>query len=108
MDLVSRFEVYLIDLNPTQGSEINKVRPCVVISPNQMNKWLNTIIIAPLTSTIKSYPFRVECIVDGKVGQVALDQIRTVDKQRLHKRIAILDKAAKNNIVETLLEMFDL
>lgn len=108
MDLVNRFEVYLIDLNPTQGSEINKVRPCVIISPNQMNKWLSTVIIAPLTSTIKSYPFRIECIVDGKVGQVALDQIRTVDKLRLYKRIAILDKKVKYNIIETLLEMFDL
>ncbi|NAW50323.1 type II toxin-antitoxin system PemK/MazF family toxin, partial [Elizabethkingia argentiflava] len=81
--VIKRFDVFFIDLNPTVGSEINKIRPCVIISPDEMNNALNKVIIAPLTSTIKPYPMRVNCRVEGKKGQVALDHLRSVDKRRL-------------------------
>ena len=106
MDMVERFEVYFIDLNPTIGSEINKIRPCVIISPNEMNNALNTVIIAPLTSTIKKYPMRVNCSVDGKNGQVKLDHLRSIDKKRLKKKIEILDDVTSEEIIETLKKMF--
>ncbi|WP_294205301.1 type II toxin-antitoxin system PemK/MazF family toxin [uncultured Chryseobacterium sp.] len=104
--MVKRFEIYFIDLNPTIGSEINKVRPCVIISPNEMNNALNTVIIAPLTSTIKEYPMRVNCHVDSKKGQIALDHLRSIDKKRLKKKIADLDEFASDEIIETLKKMF--
>ena len=104
--MVKRFEVYFIDLNPTIGSEINKVRPCVVISPNEMNNALNTVIIAPLTSTLRKYPMRVNCIVDGKKGQIALDHLRSVDKKRLKSKIEDLENKTKEEIIQTLINMF--
>ena len=76
---VKRFEVHLISLDPTKGSEIKKTRPCLIISPNEMNKYIRTVIIAPMTSTIKNYPTRVTTTFQGKKGQIVLDQIRTVD-----------------------------
>ena len=76
---VKQYEIYWIDLNPTRGSEMNKIRPCVVVSPDDMNKYLNTIIVAPITSTSKMYPYRITC----NIGDVALDQLRTVDKTRV-------------------------
>lgn len=103
---MNRFEVFFIDLNPTTGSEINKIRPCVIISPNEMNNALNTVIIAPLTSTIKNYPMRVNCAVQGKSGQIALDHLRSVDKTRLRSKMAILDKDTQEKLVKTLLAMF--
>lgn len=106
MDVVKRFEIYFIDLNPTIGSEINKIRPCVIISPNEMNNALNTVIIAPLTSTIKPYPMRVNCKVDGKQGQIALDHLRSVDKRRLKSKFGELQNTTKNEVTNTLLEMF--
>ena len=106
MDMVKRFEIYFIDLNPIVGSEINKIRPCVIISPNEMNNALNTVIIAPLTSTLKVYPMRVNCKVDGKNGQIALDHLRSVDKRRLKTKLEDLDIDTKDEIVETLLNMF--
>jgi len=104
--MVKRFEIYFIDLNPIVGSEINKIRPCVIISPNEMNNALNTVIIAPLTSTLKVYPMRVNCKVDGKNGQIALDHLRSVDKRRLKTKLEDLDIDTKDEIVETLLNMF--
>jgi len=101
-----RFEIYYINLNPTQGSKINKTRPCVVISPDEMNRNLNTVIVAPLTSTLKSYPVRINCRVAGKEGQVALDHIRSVDKTRLGKKIASLDAATQKKVIRVLSEMF--
>ncbi|MCH5596910.1 type II toxin-antitoxin system PemK/MazF family toxin [Niabella ginsengisoli] len=98
--------MYFIELDPTRGSEINKTRPCVIISPDDMNRVLNTVIVAPLTSTIKNYPMRVNCIVAKRKGQVALDQIRTIDKNRLKTKIALLRHSTQNEIVEILLEMF--
>jgi len=88
----SRFEVYFVNLDPTIGSEIKKTRPCVIISPNEMNHNISTLIIAPLTSKLKNYPTRVPCKVEGKQGQIVLDQIRTVDKSRLVKKIDTLNK----------------
>ena len=101
-----RFEVYLIDLDPTIGSEIKKTRPCVIISPNEMNNHISTLIIAPLTSKLRNYPTRVPCRVEGKQGQIVLDQIRTVDKSRLIKRITILNKPIQSKIISKLIEMF--
>ncbi|MCL1654914.1 type II toxin-antitoxin system PemK/MazF family toxin [Elizabethkingia miricola] len=104
--VIKRFDIFFIDLNPTVGSEINKIRPCVIISPDEMNNALNTVIIAPLTSTIKSYPMRVNCKVEGKRGQVALDHLRSVDKRRLKAKMASLDKHTQEGIKNTLIDMF--
>src|SRR6476661_1840114 len=93
MDMViERFQVHLVNLDPTVGSEIEKVRPCMIISPNEMNQHLNTVIIAPLTSTIRNYPTRINCSFQQKQGQLVLDQIRTIDKQRLVKLVGDMDE----------------
>ena len=94
MDMVAvkRFDFWLVNLNPTLGSEISKSRPCLVISPDEANKFLNTVIIVPLTSTIKNYPTRVNCFFEGKAGQLAIDKIRSVDKTRLIKKTGILEE----------------
>lgn len=101
-----RFEVYLINLDLTIGSEIKKTRPCVIISPNEMNNHISTVIIAPLTSRLRNYPTRVPCRVEGKQGQIVLDQIRIVDKSRLIKKITILNKPTQSKILSKLIEMF--
>jgi len=88
--VVQRFEVWLINLDPTQGSEINKTRPCVVLSPDEMNRYLRTVTIAALTSARRDYPSRVDCTFQGKEGQVALDYLRSVDKTRLVRRLGVL------------------
>ncbi len=106
MDLVNRFEVWNVDLNPTVGHEINKVRPCVIVSPNEANKFLQTIIIVPLTSTIRNYPTRVNCSFKGKNGQLAVDQIRVVDKDRLIKKLGKLDNATNIKLCAKLEQMF--
>ena len=103
---VRRFEVHLISLDPTKGSEIRKTRPCVIISPNEMNKHIRTIIIAPMTSTIKNYPTRVTTTFQGKKGQVVLDQIRTVDKSRLIKNLGSISSSAEKKVLSVLQEMF--
>ena len=102
----SRFSVYLVNLDPTIGSEIKKTRPCVIISPNEMNRNISTIIVAPLTSRLRNYPTRVPCKVQNKQGQVVLDQIRTVDKLRLVKKIDRLNKRVQDKILAKLNEMF--
>jgi mRNA interferase MazF len=104
--LISRFEVYFVNLDPTIGSEIQKTRPCVIISPNEMNHNISTLIIAPLTSKLKNYPTRVPCKVEGKQGQIVLDQIRTVDKSRLVKKIDTLNKTTQIKVLNILKEMF--
>ena len=101
-----RYEVYLVNLEPTIGSEIKKTRPCLIISPNEMNKNISTIIIAPLTSAKKNYPTRVNCQVQGKGGQIVLDQIRTVDKKRLIKKIDTINKRTQLKLHKVLNEMF--
>jgi len=102
---VSRFEIYLVTLNPTVGSEIQKTRPCVVISPNELNV-LNTVIIAPLTSKGFEFIFRPKIKFQEKNGLVLLDQIRTVDKSRLVKKIGKVDIKKAQEISDTLVEMF--
>jgi mRNA interferase MazF len=103
---VRRYEVHLISLDPTKGSEIRKTRPCVVISPDEMNKHIRTVIIAPMTSTIKNYPTRVTTTFQGKKGQIVLDQIRTVDKSRLIKNLGSISSTAEEKVLNTLQEMF--
>ncbi|MGA9211603.1 type II toxin-antitoxin system PemK/MazF family toxin [Kaistella sp.] len=102
MDLVKRFEIYFIEFNPTVGSEIKKTRPAVIISPDEMNDALNTVIVAPLTSTLKKYPSRVSCVVKNKKGQIALDQLRSVDQFRLKQKIAVLKENEQNEVLEIL------
>ncbi|MCE2928058.1 MAG: type II toxin-antitoxin system PemK/MazF family toxin [Candidatus Caenarcaniphilales bacterium] len=104
--MVKRFEIYWVDLDPTKGSEIKKKRPCIVISPDELNQYLNTVIIAPLTSTIKSYPTRINIKVKNKQGQVALDQIRTIDKSRLKSKIGKVESPQQKKISSILVELF--
>lgn len=103
---MKRFDVYRVNLDPTVGSEIRKSRPCVIVSPDEMNRHIRTVIVAPLTSKGRSYPSRVECEFQGKKGQVVLDQIRTVDKRRLAKRMGKLDGATGSTVLRRLVEMF--
>jgi len=104
--LFSRFEIYFVSLDPTIGSEIKKTRPCVIISPDEMNHNIATVIIAPITSKLKNYPTRVPCKVNGKQGQIVSDQIRTVDKVRLIKKIDTLGKTTQKKLLNVLNEMF--
>lgn len=102
----ARFEVFLINLDPTIGSEIKKKRPCVVISPDEMNRHIKTVIIAPMTTKSRSYPTRVAVTFSGKHGEVVLDQIRTVDKTRLIKKLGKLTETQAKDITNTLQQMF--
>ncbi|MFK7845592.1 MAG: type II toxin-antitoxin system PemK/MazF family toxin [Rhodothermales bacterium] len=103
---VKRFDVYLVNLDPTQGSEIKKTRPCVVISPDEMNRYIRTVIIAPMTTKGRNYPTRVNCIFQKKEGQIVLDQIRTVDKSRLVKKLRRLNPSTQEEVLYVLSEMF--
>ena len=103
---VNRFDVFLVVLDPTVGHEIQKTRPCAVVSPDEMNHHIGTVIIAPLTTKGRDYPTRVDCSFQGKQAQVVLDQIRTVDKARLVKRLGQLPRAARDRVIEVLTEMF--
>jgi mRNA interferase MazF len=103
---VKRFEVYLVNLDPTIGREIRKTRPCLVISPDEMNRYIKTVIIAPMTTKGRSYPTRVLCKFDGKEGQIVLDQLRTVDKIRLVKRLGEVEKEIQKEVLRVLSEMF--
>ena len=103
---IKQYSVHWINLDPTKGSEVNKTRPCVIISPDEMNQYLSTVIIAPLTHTIKSYPTRVVCDINGDKGSVMLDQIRTVDKTRIGDFITALqtkEMAAIKAIINEML-----
>lgn len=104
---INRFDVFLIALDPTQGSELKKIRPCIVVSPDEMNVAIQTVIVAPLTTKIKQYPTRITWLFDGKMGQVVLDQIRVVDKGRLIKKIGIVPEIVASEIAERLVEMFE-
>jgi len=103
---VNRFEVYLINLDPTVGSEIRQKRPCLVVSPDEMNHHIRTVIVAPMTTKRQPYPTRVECRFRGKSGQVVLDQIRTVDKVCLVRKLGRLDTRAADRVLAVLEEMF--
>ena len=104
--VVKRFDVFLISLDPTVGSEIQKMRPCVIISPDEMNRYIATVIIAPMTTKGKQYPTRVVCQFQGKNGQIVLDQIRTVDKKRLVKKLGRISQDEQKMLLATLAEMF--
>ncbi|MBN1552890.1 type II toxin-antitoxin system PemK/MazF family toxin [bacterium] len=102
----NRFDVYLINLDPTQGSEIKKTRPCLVISPDEMNRFISTVIVAPITTKGRDYPTRITCEFQGKQGQIVLDQIRTVDKSRLIRKLGKIDKNSQTELLAILTEMF--
>jgi mRNA interferase MazF len=104
--VVKRFDVYLINLEPTIDSEIQKARPCLVISPDEMNRHIRTIIVAPMTTKGRSYPTRVACEFQGKRGQIVLDQIRTVDKSRLVKRLGQIEKGVQEEALSVLQKIF--
>lgn len=104
--VINRFEVLLVRLDPTEGSEIKKTRPCLVISPNDMNQYIRTVIVAPMTSKGADYPTRVPVKFQGKQGQVVLDQIRTVDKSRLVKKLGKISDSAQEKVLRLLAEMF--
>jgi len=103
---VKRFEVYLVSLDPTVGVEIQKTRPCLIVSPNEMNRHLQTVIIAPMTTKIRPSPSRIACRFESKDANVVLDQLRTVDKKRLVKRIGRINPATQKRVLATLSEMF--
>lgn len=105
-EAIRRGEVFLVNLNPTRGSEIQKTRPCVVVSPDELNEHLRTVIVAPLTTGGQVYPFRVPCRFRGRVGRVVLDQIRTVDRERLVRRLGQLSPATLGRTLAVLQEMF--
>lgn len=104
--VINRFDVFLVNLDPTVGSEIQKTRPCLVISPDEMNRNIRTVIIAPMTSARKDYPTRVSCTFKRKQGQIVLDQIRTIDKTRLIKKIGTIDSKAQLDVITTLQRLF--
>ncbi|MBN1407506.1 MAG: type II toxin-antitoxin system PemK/MazF family toxin [Calditrichaceae bacterium] len=103
---VGRFDVFLINLDPTIGKEIKKTRPCLIISPDEMNEHIATFIVAPMTSKSRNYPSRVNCKFKGKLGQIVLDQIRTVDKIRLVKKLGVIDEKSQIDVIKFLQEMF--
>ena len=105
MGAINQFDIFLVKLNPTKGSEINKTRPCVIVSPDEM-KLLHTVIIAPMTTKGFNMPFRIKIQFQNKQGLVLLDQIRAVDKTRLVKRIGVIDESSARAISQTLIEMF--
>lgn len=104
--MVKRFDVYLVTLNPTVGAEMQKIRPCLIISPDDMNNHIQTVIIAPMTTKARDYPTRVACQFEGKDAQIVLDQLRTVDKRRLVKHLGRLPETAQRQVLEVLAEMF--
>ncbi len=104
--IVRRGDVFLVELNPTRGSEIRKTRPCVIVSPDELNSHLRTFIVAPLTSGKHTYPFRVSCRFQNRSGHVVLDQIRTVDRERLVRRLGRLSAPAIERSLSILQEMF--
>jgi len=103
---VNRFAVYLVNLDPTVGSEIQKQRPCVVISPDEINHNIATVIVAPMTSQSRNYPTRIACLFQSKKGQIVLDQIRTVDKARLVQRLGKIKPNEQKLVLAALAEMF--
>ena len=103
---VKRFDVYLVNLDPTVGHEIKKSRPCLVISPDEMNRYISTVIVAPMTTKGRNYPTRVPCTFQGKEGQVVIDKLRTVDKIRLAKRLGKIDPETQTQVFSVLSELF--
>jgi mRNA interferase MazF len=104
--VVNRFDVYLVNLDPTVGSEIRKTRPCLIISPDEINRYIATVIVAPMTCQGQPYPTRVACRFEDKDGQIVLDQIRTVDKARLVKKLGRISQSTQKAVLALLAEMF--
>lgn len=104
--VVNRFDVFLVNLDPTIGSEIKKTRPCLIISPNEINHHISTVIVAPMTTKGQLYPTRVTCQFQGKEGQIVLDQIRTIDKTRLVKLLGQITTEEQKVVLDILAEMF--
>lgn len=104
--VVKRFEVWLVNLDPTIGHEIKKTRPCLIISPDVTNKYLGTVTIAAMTSSVNTYPTRITCIFQKKHGQIALDQVRSVDKIRLVKKLGSMDAKTSKIVCDLLIQMF--
>ena len=104
--VINRFDVWLVNLDPTIGAEMRKARPCLVISPNEMNQYVRTVIVAPMTTQGRPYPTRIACRIKGKSGQVALDQLRAVDRARLVRRLGRLEPRPSARVLEVLQEMF--
>ncbi len=103
---LARGDVHLVGLDPTMGSEIKKTRPCLVVSPDELNQHLRTVIVAPMTTGGQAYPWRVACRFQNRSGFVAFDQLRTVDSERLVKRLGRLSAATTTEVLDTLQEMF--
>ena len=103
---MKRFDIYWVQLDPTTGSEIKKTRPCVIISPNEMNRHLQTMIVAPITSTIRELPFRIKVKVKQRIGLILLDQIRTIDRSRLSGKIDSLSAGKGKEVLSVLQEIF--
>lgn len=103
---IKRFDVFLVNLDPTVGHEIQKTRPAVIISPDEMNQYISTVIVAPMTTRSYAYPTRISCTIEGKAGWVVLDQIRTVDKARLVSRLGEMEEEAREGILAGLAAMF--
>lgn len=104
--VVNRFDVYLINLDPTIGSEIQKTRPCVIISPDEMNRHIHIVIVAPMTTAGREYPTRIKCEFKEKKGQVVVDQIRTIDKKQLIKKLGSLDSETQSKVISVLQRLF--
>ncbi len=104
--VIARFDVYLVRLDPVEGREIRKTRPCAVVSPDEMNRHIGTVIIAPMSTKGRDYPTRVSVEFRGKSGQIVLDRIRTVDKSRLARRLGCLDETTARRVAAVLVEMF--
>lgn len=103
---ISQYEIVIVNLDPTIGSEIKKTRPCVVVSPNEINDYLRTIIIAPITPKSKNYPTRIEIKVKGKKNWVVIEQIRTIDKRRVYKKVGNLTGAEISEVKKVIKETF--
>ncbi len=104
--MVAQFDVYLVSLDPTLGSEIKKTRPCLIISPNEMNNALSTVLIAPMTTSLRSYPSRAQTTFQGTKGDIALDQMRAIDKKRLVKKLGVINSTTSKKILSILQEIF--
>ena len=103
---IKRFDVYLVNLDPTFGTEIKKTRPCIVISPDEMNNSLSTVLIAPMTTTLRNYPTRVKINFQATEGEIVLDQIRAIDKKRLVKKLGKTPSHTADEVLKILQEMF--
>ena len=104
--IANRFDVYLANLDPTVGSEIKKNKPCLVISPDEMNSHIRTVIVAPMTTAGKDYPTQISCTFKKKKGQIVLDQIRTIDKTRLVKKLGTINPGTQLKVITTLQRLF--